>query len=150
MFATKLDHLAVTVRDMDRSLKFYCDLLGLKPESSHDLEGETISRMAGKEVVRMKVVRLICPETPGVQVDLQQYLEPEGKLADSQLGDIANSHFCVEVNDLRKAYEVLKSNGVEFVSEPVEFDLEHEGTIGCVFFFDPDGYVLELTEYGAK
>ena len=150
MFATKLDHFAVTVRDMDRSLKFYCDLLGLKAESSHDLEGETISRMAGKEVVRMKVVRLICPETPGVQVDLQQYLEPEGKLADSKLGDIANSHFCVEVEDLSKAYEVLKSNGVEFVSEPVEFDLEHEGKIGCVFFFDPDGYVLELTEYGTK
>ena len=103
--------------------------------------------MAGKDVVRMRVVRLICPDTPGIQVDLQQYLEPKGKLSDSKLGDVANSHFCVEVNDIQKAYEELKAKGVEFVSEPVEFDLEHEGKIGCVFFLDPDGYVLELTEY---
>ena len=147
MFATKLDHIAVTVSDMDRSLKFYCDLLGLQPASEHDLAGETISRMAGKETVRMKVVRLLCPDTPGIHIDLQQYLEPQGKMSDSKLGDIANGHFCVEVDDIQKTYEELKAEGVEFVSSPVEFDLEHEGKIGCVFFYDPDGYVLELTEY---
>ena len=147
MFATKLDHVAVTVSDMERSLAFYCDLLGLERASDHDLEGETISRMAGKDCVRMKVVRLLCPQTPGIHVDLQQYLEPEGKLADSKLGDVANSHFCVEVDSIQRAYTELKAKGVEFVSDPVEFDLEHEGKIGCVFFLDPDGYVLELTEY---
>jgi glyoxylase I family protein len=147
MFAIKLDHLAVTVSDMDRSIAFYCDLLGLKVESSHDLEGETISRMAAKESVHMKVVRLICPETPGIQIDLQQYLEPQGKVADSKLGDVANSHFCIEVEDIHRAYRELQSKGVEFVSEPVEFDLEHEGVLGVVFFLDPDGYVLELVDY---
>ncbi len=64
MFATRFDHVAVTVSDMDRSLKFYCELLGLKQDGSHDLEGETISRMAGKQRVVMKVVRLVCPEWP--------------------------------------------------------------------------------------
>ena len=147
MFATKFDHVAVTVSDMDRSLAFYCDLLGLRRASEHALEGETISKMAGKERVRMNVVRLVCPQTPGIHIDLQQYLEPVGKLSDSKLGDVANSHFCVEVSDLQKAYLELKAKGVEFVSDPVEFDLEHEGKIGCVFFLDPDGYVLELTEY---
>lgn len=149
MFATKFDHMAVTVSDMDRSLKFYCDLLGLKRESEHDLAGDLISKMAGKDEVRMKVVRLICPQTPGVQIDLQQYLEPKGKVSDSKLGDVANSHFCVEVDDIKAAYEKLKAQGVAFVSEPVVFDLEHEGKIGCVFFLDPDGYVLELTEYSS-
>ena len=148
MFATRFDHVAVTVSDLDRSLRFYRDLLGLKQEGEHDLEGETISRMAGKECVRMKVVRLICPETPGIRIDLQQYLEPQGKLSDSKLGDIANSHFCVVVDDIGKAYAELKAKGVTFISSPVNFDLEDAGKIGCVFFLDPDGYVLELTEYG--
>lgn len=147
MFATCLDHLAVTVSDMDRSLRFYRDLLGLKQVSSHDLEGESISRMAGKERVRMKVVRLACADTPGVQIDLQQYLEPKGKLADSKLGDVANSHFCVGVQDIQKACAELRAQGVRFISEPVYFDLEHEGKIGVVFFLDPDGYVLEMVEY---
>ena len=147
MFAIKLDHVAITVSDMERSLKFYCEMLGLKEDGPHDLEGEAISRMAGKDKVIMKVVRLVCPETPEIQIDLQQYIEPEGKQSDSNLGDVANSHVCIEVNDIAKAYADLKAKGVKFVSEPVMFDLEAEGKIGCVFFMDPDGYVLELTEY---
>ena len=147
MYAIRLDHVAVTVDDMERSLQFYRDQLGMQEESSHDLEGPVISRMAGKERVRMRVVRLVCPETPEVQIDLQQYLEPEGRQSDSRLGDMANSHICIEVGNLDEAYEKLKGAGVSFVSAPVEFDLEAEGKIGCVFFLDPDGYVLELTEY---
>ena len=148
MFATRLDHVAVTVSDLDRSLQFYRDLLGLKQVGMHDLEGETISRMTGKDRVRMKVVRLVCPETPGIHIDLQQYLEPPSKLSDSKLGDIANSHFCVVVDDITNTYAELKAKGVTFISSPVNFDLEDAGKIGCVFFLDPDGYVLELTEYG--
>jgi catechol 2,3-dioxygenase-like lactoylglutathione lyase family enzyme len=146
MFAVKFDHVAVTVSNMDRSLEFYCDLLGLIREGEHDLEGETISKMAGKDRVRMKVVRLVCPETPGIQIDLQEYIEPRGKMSDSKLGDAANSHFCIEVDDIQRAYEEMQAKGVEFVSEPVQFDLEDAGKIGCVFFYDPDGYVLELME----
>jgi glyoxylase I family protein len=147
MFATRFDHVAVTVSDLDRSLRFYRDLLGLKQDGEHDLEGKTISRMAGKDRVRMKVVRLICPETPGIRIDLQQYLEPQGKLSDSKLGDIANSHFCIVVDDIGNACAELKAKGIKFISSPVTFDLEDAGKIGCVFFLDPDGDVLELTEY---
>ena len=147
MFAIRLDHVAITVSDMNRSLQFYRDQLGLVQQSSHDLEGPVISRMAGKGKVRMKVVRLVCPQTTEIQIDLQQYLEPTGKRSDSELGDVANSHVSIEVEDIDKAYTELKARGVEFFSPPVEFDLEAEGKILCVFFKDPDGYVLELTEY---
>ena len=148
MVAVRLDHVAVTVSDMERSLRFYRDQLGMLMASSHVLEGPSISRMVGKAQVRMRVVRLVCPETSGVQIDLQQYLEPRGKQSDSHLGDIANSHLCIEVRDIDKAYARLQAAGVEFISAPVEFDLEAEGKIGCAFLLDPDGYVLELTEYG--
>lgn len=148
MFAVRLDHMAITVSDMERSLHFYRDLLGLKEDSSHDLEGPGISRMAGKDMVSMKVVRLICPESPEIKIDLQEYVDGKGKQSESALGDVANSHICIEVNSIDEAYARLTSEGVKFVSSPVEFDLEAEGKIGCAFFFDPDGYMLELTEYG--
>ena len=104
MFAIRLDHVAITVSDMNRSLQFYRDQLGLVQQSSHDLEGPVISRMAGKGKVRMKVVRLVCPQTTEIQIDLQQYLEPTGKQSDSELGDVANSHVSIEVEDIDKAY----------------------------------------------
>jgi catechol 2,3-dioxygenase-like lactoylglutathione lyase family enzyme len=140
-----LDHVAVTVSDMERSLAFYCDLLGLKEVERHHLEGETISKMAGKPDVIMEVVRLEAPETPGVLLDLQQYVTPEGRVSEAQLGDVAHSHFCFGVPDVWEAYKDLTSKGVEFVSEPVSFDLEW-GIVYVVFFKDPDGFILELMQ----
>ena len=140
-----LDHVAVTVSDMERSLAFYCDLLGLKEVERHRLEGDTISKMAGKPDVIMEVVRLEAPETPGVMLDLQQYVVPEGKVSDAQLGDVAQSHFCFGVPDVWAAYRDLQAKGVEFVSEPVSFDLEW-GIVYVVFFKDPDGFTLELMQ----
>lgn len=140
-----LDHVAVTISDMERSLRFYCDLLGLKEVERHRLEGETISKMAGKPEVIMEVVRLEAPETPGVMLDLQQYVAPEGKVSDAQLGDVAHSHLCFGVPDVWAAYKDLSEKGVEFVSEPVSFDLEW-GIVYVVFFKDPDGFILELMQ----
>ncbi len=144
-----LDHVSVTVSDMNRSLAFYRDLLGLEEVERHRLEGETISEMAGKPDVVMQVVRLQAPETPGVLLDLQQYITPQGDISDAQLGDVAHSHFCFGVPDLFGTYTTLKAKGVEFVSEPVNFDLEW-GVVHVVFFKDPDGFVLELMEYPIK
>ena len=140
-----LDHVSVTVSDMEHSLVFYCDLLGLKEVERHRLEGETISKMAGKPDVIMEVVRLEAPETPGVMLDLQQYVTPKGQVSDAQLGDVAHSHLCFGVPDVWDAYHSLKAKGVEFVSEPVSFDLDW-GVVYVVFFKDPDGFILELMQ----
>src|SRR5260370_3620130 len=70
---TTSDHFAITVSDLERSLAFYRDLLGLQVVERHRLEGDGISRMTGKAGVVMHVVRLAAPETHGILLDLQQY-----------------------------------------------------------------------------
>ena len=140
-----MDHISVTVSDMERSLAFYRDLLGLEEVERHRLEGEGISKMAGKECVIMQVVRLQAPQTPGVLIDLQEYIAPKGKVSNAKLGDVGHSHICFGVPDVWAAYRELTAQGVEFVSEPVSFDLEF-GVVHVVFFEDPDGYILELME----
>jgi catechol 2,3-dioxygenase-like lactoylglutathione lyase family enzyme len=140
---TVLDHISVTVSDMERSLAFYRDLLGLKEVERHRLEGETISNMAGKSGVVMEVVRLAAPDTPGILLDLQRYLAPAGKVSDARLGDVGHAHFCFGVPNLNQAYRELSAKGVEFVSKPVQFDLGW-GILDVVFLKDPDGFVLEL------
>ena len=45
---TILDHISVTVSDMERSLEFYCGLLGMEEVERHRLEGDTISRDGGQ------------------------------------------------------------------------------------------------------
>jgi catechol 2,3-dioxygenase-like lactoylglutathione lyase family enzyme len=140
-----LDHISVTVSNLERSLVFYRDMLGLKEVERHLLEGETISSMAGKKDVVLQVVRLAAPGTPGIQIDLQHYVHPKGSVSTAKLGDAAHAHFCFGVPDVRRAYEELRAKGVEFISEPVCFDLEW-GIVHVVFFKDPDGFILELVE----
>ena len=140
-----LDHISLTVSDMDRSLAFYCDLLGMKEVERHRLEGETISKMCGKPEVVMQVIRLEAPDTPGIELDLQQYVVPVGSVSTAQLGDVAHSHFCFGVPDVWASYNELKSKGVEFISEPVSFDLGW-AIVHVVFFKDPDGFILELVQ----
>jgi len=143
--ATTIDHVAVTVSDLERSLAFYRDLLGLHEVERHRLEGAGIEQMTGKPGTIMEVVRLRAPDTPGVLIDLQQYLAPKGKQSDSALGDVANAHVCFGVTGLLASCEELSARGVEFVSEPVTFELE-SGTVHVVFLKDPDGFILELVE----
>ena len=142
---TILDHIAVTVSDMERSLAFYCGLLGLEEVERHRLEGDTISRMAGKPEVVMQVVRLKAPGSPKVLLDLQQYLKPPGAASTAQLGDSAHAHFCFGVPDVQATWRDWSARGVDFVSEPVTFDLGW-GVVHVVFFKDPDGFVLELVQ----
>jgi glyoxylase I family protein len=139
------DHVSVTVSDMDRSLAFYRDLLGLKEVERHRLDGESISKMAGKENVVMDVVRLVAPDTEGIEIDLQQYIDSDGKISNAKLGDVGHSHICFGVPNLAQAYKDLTGKGVRFVSEPVSFDLEW-AIVHVVFLEDPDGYVLELMQ----
>ncbi len=138
-----LDHIAVTVSDLNRSLAFYRDLLGLKEVERHHLEGETISKMANKPGVILDVVRLCAPDSPRVLLDLQQYHYPKGKVSDAQLGDVAHSHFCFGVPDVWAAYRELSAKGIQFISEPVTFELE-SGTLHVVWLQDPDGFIIEL------
>src|SRR5438105_3004514 len=107
--ATTTDHIAVTVSDLDRSLAFYCDLLGLREVERHHLEGTGIETMTGKPGTVMEVVRLQAPETPHVLIDLQQYHSPKGKQSDSKLGDVANAHFCFGVKGLLAAHKELSA-----------------------------------------
>lgn len=148
-----LDHIAVTVSDLERSLTFYKDVLGFKEVERHRLEGEGISTMAGKPGVIMQVVRLKPPEGPPILLDLQQYVQPKGTVSNAQLGMANHSHFCFGVKDLQATYKELRGKGVEFVSAPVTFDLGEEweyGAIRVVFLKDPDGFILELVEAPEK
>ena len=101
--------------------------------------------MAGKDSVVMDVVRLVAPETEGIEIDLQQYLESDGKVSNGKLGDIGHSHICFGVPNMAEAFADLSAQGVKFVSEPVSFDLGW-AVVYVVFFEDPDGYVLELMQ----
>lgn len=140
-----LDHIAITVSDTQRSLDFYCGLLGLRQVEQHQLAAEDISKANGIEAGRAQSTRLAAPATPRILIDLLEYFEQPKDSAAPEMGKVGASHFCLSVENLRAVYDELSDKGVSFVSEPVTFSLEH-GAVDVVFLADPDGNSVELVE----
>ncbi len=142
-----MNHTGFVVSDMERSLVFYRDLLGLQEERNHILEGEFISQLVGYPNARLHIVYLGCGDVRH-SVELIQYLNPSGERNEpSDRNDVGATHLGIIVDDLDSFYEELSSQGFRFVSPPAvrpnaTYPLARKG---C-YLQDPDGNWLELLE----
>lgn len=156
MYIKKIDHIAVMVSDIDKSLHFYRDLLGLEIVSPEEHIAGAVAEMVDVPGVHMREYRLRA--SGGVQgydrnedeialtFDIIQWLTPESPKGRNEIHHVPSAHICFGVDNLPEIYERLKAEGVEFVSPPVKFSGEGEWHV--LFFYDPDGNLLELNETG--
>ena len=73
---TNWHHVAISVRDMDRALNFYRDLLGFDLEWELDhVSAEIVDKIVGLKDVD---VRLAMLSGYGTRLELFQYYHPEG------------------------------------------------------------------------
>ena len=139
----KLDHVALMVSDLDRSYHFYHDLLGLEKLEyvEHPVEGSTniqgVAKMTGFPDVRIREYRMT--------IDLIEWFTPKSPVGRYPLHHVPSAHLCFDVDDIEATYEYLKGEGVEFVSPPTYWE-ESEGGWVVLFFYDPDGNLLELNQ----
>ena len=142
-----MNHTGFVVSDMERSLAFYQDLLGLKQERNQILEGEFISELVGYPDARLHIVYLGSGDMRH-SVELIQYLSPPGMpTAMPERHQVGASHLGVIVDDLDAFYAELSSRGVRFVSPPAirPGAVYPMASKGC-YMQDPDGNWLELLE----
>ena len=150
---TSMDHVAVFVSDLDRTFHFYHDLLGLEVLEyvEHPKPGSTaikgVSEMTGFPDVphKSRQYRMTLPENPGMTIDLIEWITPKSPVGRYPLNHVPSAHFCFDVEDIEATYEFLKGEGVEFVSPPTYWEAS-EGGWAVVFFYDPDGNLLELNQ----
>ena len=141
-----LHHVGVTVRDLDASIRFYHDVLGLefRNEPSPWFEGDDLGRAVG---VPGAVLRQVSLRLGDSTLELLEYEQPPsdtaGPLRSQSLGA---SHVAFLVDDIEAAKAELETKGIEFFSGVNVVD---EGVLAgwrWVYFSDPDGYPLELVE----
>jgi len=144
---TAIDHIALMVSDLARAYRFYHDLLGLDVEA-HVAHGgwavETMTQLPGADIVEY---RMKAPKTPGVTLDLIEFTEPKSPVGRHPIHHVPGAHLCFAVDDLQGIYDRLVTEGVEFVTPPIQWPPE-QGGWRVLFFYDPDGNLLELTEEG--
>jgi len=124
----RLMHTMIRVNDLDESLKFYCDTLGMKMLSKREYpSGEFTLAFVGFGGLRDATV-----------VELT-YNWGKDKY---QLGD-AFGHLAVGVNDVYATCATLKAKGVKVVRDAGPMK---GGTSVIAFIEDPNGYRIELVE----
>jgi glyoxylase I family protein len=118
-------HVSFAVRDLDASLAFYRDALGLEPIERPDFG------FPGAWL-----------EAPGLQVHLIQ--APDGVdvgTPPAALSPVAD-HFAFQIDDYETARDALRAQGIEV--------LETSPEVGQMWVADPDGHVIELIVPGGR
>ena len=119
-------HACFTVSDLERSIGFYRDLLGLKP--AFDFVNDDGRRF-------------------GIYLHLggRNFIE----LFEGQLGEPAEGqsyrHICLEVDDIESTVQTLRDQGVEVSDPKLGTDRSWQAWIT-----DPDGNRIELHHYTAE
>lgn len=138
-----IHHIALSIKDMDRSLAFYRDLLGLEVamDKSWENAGETGDKILHVKGTAARQVMLKCGD---VMVELFQFNRPEPApmAEDRPVIDRGITHLCFDVKDVDAEYERLSKAGVIFHCEPQNLGSNCRTTYGR----DPDGNVVEFQE----
>ena len=143
-------HFSFTVSDLDRSVAFYRDLLGLELVHTQEQDNAYTRRLVGFPDAVLRVAQLAVPGQPRAisthDLELVEYVRPRGVRREGRICDPGAPHLALTVRDARATYERLVDSGVRFVSPPNGITAGvNEGGYAC-YFFDPDDIVLELLQ----
>ena len=128
----RLLHTMLRVGNLDESLKFYCELLGMKLLRQKDYPGGkfTLAFVGYGEESAHTVLELT------YNWDVEKY----------DLGN-AYGHIALGVDDIYATCEEIKARGGKVVREPGP--MKHGSTV-IAFVEDPDGYKVELIQLGTQ
>lgn len=140
-----LHHLGLTVADIERSIAFYRDLLGMTLHRRRpQVDDEYVALQTGYPGVVLNVASFKVSADSPQSLEVVQYMNQSGPPAEAETNRPGSSHLCLTVHNLRACYADLKTKGVRFKSEPVTITAGPNAGGLVVYFFDPDGYTLEL------
>lgn len=141
-------HAGITVSDMDRSLRFYSDVLGLEVESDAVIDLPYLFRLTSVQAKEVRVVFLRIPGSDGQsRIELLEYRGLERHPASARPCDPGHGHVCLVVEDVAAVHRLLVASGYKARSEaPVEFTGGPRAGAKALYSIDPDGYHIELFE----
>jgi len=121
-----IDHVAIAVHDVERSVAWYLDVLGF--ERQHQGRWDGVPAFIGKGGTAIAVF-------PSRQRDLKTKAQMR---ADTP--EILHLAFRADRKNFLVAQEELKARGIRFEFE--DHEISHS-----IYFRDPDDYQLEITTY---
>jgi lactoylglutathione lyase len=142
-----LAHAGITVSDMDASLAFYRDGLGLDVEFDLVRDAGYQHEVLALPFRDIRMAQLAIPGPGAGRIELLEYRGAERSPAASEPCDPATGHLCLVVDDAAAMLARLTDLGYRARSAAV-VDIDAGANTGglLVYLADPDGYWVELLQ----
>jgi len=138
----RLTHIGLCVRDLDRSLRFYRDLLGFRFEHELQVAGEptdTLLRLHDTDLHAVYLTR------DGVRIELLHYSAPPlVERPERVMNEVGLTHLSFRVADITATLAALRAAGVVVLDDTM-LRFPEVGAAAC-FVRDPDGQLIELVQ----
>ncbi len=137
---TRMDHVALSVRDLARAIAFYCDVLGFEKVLDREFP-VGLERVIGAGEASAHIVHLRLGENV---LELFDWHAPRGRPLRDGAGqpDFGLTHIGFRVSDFWATYADLQARGVAFLGEAVEI----RPGVTVAYFRGPEGEVCEMRE----
>lgn len=142
---TRINHVGISVDDMDEALVFWQELLGLELEGRGEVTRPHLDEIVGVDGIRIEWAELAVPA--GGKLELFRYLEPRGDTLRQRPWDTGAQHVCMEVTSIRSLVERMQAAGIELRSRaPVTIPVGDWHGWTSVYVVGPGGVTVELVE----
>jgi catechol 2,3-dioxygenase-like lactoylglutathione lyase family enzyme len=141
----QFSHVGLSVVDIDRSITFYGEMLGMEQLCDvFPFGGEKFSAVMDIPDVQGRM----CMIGKGtLKLELFEFADAAAKNPNYPVSDIGFSHFGVEVEDIAATYDKLHAAGVRIHCPVLTFA---GGGMRAAYCRDPDGNVFEIMQPGSE
>jgi len=139
----RVTHIGVCVSEIERSLRFYRDVLGFRYLSEIQVAGEPSNTLLQLPDVDLHAVYL---ERDGTRIELLHYRKPGHAVGmrPRPMNQLGLTHLSFRVDDLAATLQMIEKAGFA-VLERTRIDIP-AFEAGAVFITDPDGTLIELVQ----
>jgi lactoylglutathione lyase len=120
--ALQIHHFGVKVKNVEKALIFYCDVLGFSIQETVSMGGQNYYFVGDG----------------AMSIEIEQSYQPGDSSFDS-----GYSHLAIAVDDLEAYCRRLRNNSVKFQLEPSQFRPDRK----IAFIEDPEGNAIQLIEF---
>ena len=139
----KLRHAGIVVRNMQRSIDFYCKVFGFAICVDQVEQGRHIDAFLGLECVEVRTVKMSLGDQ-GPMLELLDFHSHNGiDEAEKKIYSHGISHIAITVEDIGLVCNRLAKDGLPITSEPIK---SPDNKVLLTFAKDPDGNFLEIVE----
>jgi catechol 2,3-dioxygenase-like lactoylglutathione lyase family enzyme len=152
-----VDHVALTVPDLNAAVAFYCQVIGaVELCRVGPFDASTLPRMPdGRDwteaylgVAGARLTLAMLQIGSNLILELFQYDKPEDKrMSPPRNCDRGGHHLALKVANIEEAVSYLRGKGVRMMEGPVTIESGPTAGLKWIYFLDPWGNQLELFEY---